>query len=130
MDSKVDLFNGIFSFQGFNIENILSRRSLINHIKEGFMGIYDNSGTVNYISFNSDVFSRRMNDEVLTTFKLRKLSFSYFISNLLLKLSKKYFFNEDDIWYPLTEGKTEYKEFSISRNTDGTPYLEFDKTRD
>jgi len=110
-DDQVDdrpIFNGIFSFEGYNtISNTHDvERHLERKIKEGV----ERTNFVNHISLNEDIFIKnfkitysdhglvRYSSNMFSVFRIENLSFSYFISNLLSFLVKEPIEIESDLW--------------------------------
>jgi len=81
--SEGKIFNGIFSFEGY--DNI-RRYTIERHINDGYRGFLGRN-VVNYISLNSNIFIRKKkrieSQRFFEIFDLENLSFTYFISNLI-----------------------------------------------
>lgn len=101
-DKSSRIFNGVFSFEGYSQNNpnvtLLEERvreSYQNHLtEEQVNGVHANSRDTNYlinhISINKDHFIKHWNSEFnhgeherYSRYRLRNLSFSFFISNLM-----------------------------------------------
>ncbi len=104
------IFNGIFSFEGFNID--MSSSHLIKAIENG-------KGKVNNISIGEDIFIRYWSSlssesngvggvKEYRVYKIHDFSFTYFISNLLEYLDKDRMQERWWFQYPIQEGKEEY----------------------
>lgn len=107
-----DIFNGIFSFEtGFSLENNISQ-SMSEHIK-------NNAGYINNISFGKDFFMKywakgNLSQKILnpnySLYKIKDLSFGYFLSNLIedvykLDAKKKLPKSIKNSLYPIEESK-------------------------
>lgn len=100
-------FVGIFSFDAKYSPNRFE-----NVIKRGIIkGIGDNS-YINHISLNKDIFIKYWpRENLFSVYKIKNLSFSFFISNLIQFMSDQYIENESTLWFP--GGKESEKMFDI-----------------
>jgi hypothetical protein len=116
---RIRFFNGIFSFEGFertsfeNLKNYLVAES--NTLKsESDFKFY----CVNHISFNKDIFYKFWGNDLPQTqkqgciYSLKNLSFSYFISNLMVYLSDSTISN-NNLWFPDDKSLSNKVEFNI-----------------
>jgi hypothetical protein len=107
LDRRFPLFNGIFSFEGFErLNSIGDINELFNQsIAELATQPFLQSFRVNHISFNKDKFykfwgnQQEQNPHFL--YSLPDLSFSFFISNLMDHLSKQSVIQNNFIWFPV-----------------------------
>lgn len=109
-----EIFNGIFSYE--TEINFSYNRPLANSIKNA---LENNYGYINHISLGSDIFIKYWsegnpedNDEVrsFSFYKIEKLSFGYFISNLIETIYRKSRMDDldsglRDFLYPIEQGK-------------------------
>jgi hypothetical protein len=115
--NRSPIFNGVFSFEGFNeINNI----TLGDKIKKGYENIVNDNSIiireykyflVNHICLNNNYFIKSWENTdglSLSQYKLENLSFSYFISNLVITLCESYNDIRPDVWFP--NDKEIYKE--------------------
>ena len=107
--NKNPIFNGIFSYEGFENTNRNNCQNIVNLIKNilyEFMN-EDNEAknyVVNHISLNRDIFIKSWQFEnKLSIYKLRNLSFSYFISNLIYYITDEPIIHERDMWFPINK---------------------------
>jgi len=106
---KNKIFNGIFSFEGYDTpNNNVMRRKVEDKIKHGFERV--KPMFVNHISLNQNIFMKRWNSK-FSVYRLKDLSFSYFISNLIYHVTDKPIENESKMWFP--ENKESRKLFDI-----------------
>lgn len=101
------IFNGIFSYTGYNNNNIeVLLQQNISHINEEFDNIQNSARfKVNHISFNKDWFYKFWPEDNLNSrnniYRIEDLSFAYFISNLMDFLSGNSVFENHDVWFPI-----------------------------
>lgn len=123
------IFNGIFSFN--YTDSLFDQRTRDNNVSEIIINsLKESNGVVNHISFGQDWFikywfnekSPIINDTCETNnfyniYKLTDLSFSYFISNLIEKVSPHD--STDRFWflYPIEGTKEIYRKTTICINT-------------
>lgn len=100
-------FVGIFSFDaGYSPQRFEStiKRNIINGI--------ENECFINHISLNKDIFMKYWPlQQTFSVYKLKELSFSFFISNVILSVTDQYIENELETWFP--EDKERKKLFDI-----------------
>lgn len=106
-----DIFNGIFSY-----ESEMTFNNLPNIIRET---LKEHNGYINHLSFGPNIFVKYWPDgnpvdedkrNCFSFYKLRDLSFGYFISNLIETIhlkSRKQLFSEkfNEFLFPIIEGK-------------------------
>ena len=119
------IFNGIFSYE--YSESLFDNRTSDNNLSEIINNsLKESNGVVNHISFGQDWFIKywfNENDSIINDgcktnnfyniYKLKDLSFSYFISNLIEKVSPKD--STDRFWfmYPIEGTKEIQREKTI-----------------
>ncbi len=97
-----NIFNGIFSFEGYDLENYQLERRIKDKIKRGIK----KNNYLNHISLNEDIFLKFWSDrKIFSVYKLKKLSFSFFISNLIYTIIEKPIRSESEIWFPKNKEK-------------------------
>jgi len=119
------IFNGIFSFEGFeNINTALIEENIIKGYKE--IEIDESikipefkAFLVNHICLNNKYFikswpSRNKTD--ISIYELNNLSFSFFISNLIVTLSKPKYELNTGVWFPENKEIHKIHDFSIDNN--------------
>ena len=105
-----DIFNGIFSFEGSNIntssqrltEALQSSKGIVNHISVG------QNTFINYWSYWSSEGNGVKGVKEYHVYEINEFSFTYFISNLLEYLSKDIMKERWWFQYPISEGKEKY----------------------
>lgn len=107
---EAEIFNGIFVY---NKGNIVNENNISDNLKSA---LKESKGVVNHICLGKDIFIKfwlgnpqRNFSNIYSIYKINKLSFSYFISNLAeqtsgSKLKERWWF-----LYPIKKGKEEYK---------------------
>lgn len=107
------IFNGIFAYDGGNIN--IERENIPQNLKSA---LNNSKGTVNHLCLGEDIFIKFWQDsntqnncsnEYYSTYKIKNLSFSYFISNLIEHVSEKHMPERWWYSYPIKEGKETYK---------------------
>ncbi|MBU1017984.1 hypothetical protein KKA33_03065 [Patescibacteria group bacterium] len=103
--STKPFFNGIFSYEGFTKANASSLKSSLSRSISDFTkeDIYVHLYCVNHVSLNDDLFIRLDKNETPSKYKLyelKKLSFSFFVSNLIYLVTKEYIEHEKALWFP------------------------------
>jgi hypothetical protein len=120
MHREQQIFNGIFSYEGFNDIDELKIKELYS--KGSVKAVSDNKyfqfSRVNHISFNEEWFLKYWEHEVgpgkesMYIYNIDELSFSFFISCLLQHLSSEKVDYENSIWFPkkglVTKDKFKY----------------------
>lgn len=101
-EKKYKIFNGVFSYEGYNN---FDEQSFINKYRRGeneFIGC-DNyeKYLVNHVSFNKDLFLKTWDDEIdrHSVYNIQDLSFPFFISNLMDVLANKSVSRNSFIWF-------------------------------
>lgn len=115
-DKKNMLFNGIFSFEGY--DNLRMDR-IQNHIVDGGgeSGGHASQALfkVNHISVNKDVFYKFWNDQDLQApnfvYAVEDLSFSFFIGNLMDCVIRDSVIKNSNLWFPVDKSFTVVSEF-------------------
>lgn len=114
------IFNGIFSFEGYNDFNI---KTLKQKIKEGYKNLEEvntisdiefKNFLVNHISLNDKYFIKTWPEDQkvnISIYNIPKLSFSYFISNLIFTVIEPDTEIRSEIWFP--ENKEIHKKDEI-----------------
>jgi hypothetical protein len=115
-------FNGLFVYNNEN--RFVSRQGINDNLKEALI---DSRGVVNHISFGKDLFVKywregnpiiQTNEPTYSFYRIMDMSFSYFISNLVTKVSMKNDLN--DVWYrfPINtpNGKEDFNIFNLDLN--------------
>ena len=117
------IFNGIFSFEGYN--TILNKHDVERHLERKIKEGVERTNFVNHISLNEDIFIKNFGHKynvnglpkysynIFSVYKIKDLSFSYFISNLLSFLVKKPFESESDLWFPTDKREYNLKDISL-----------------
>lgn len=100
-------FIGIFSFNGnYRLDRLETR--ITPKILEGI----GEKCFINHFSLNENIFIKQWHrDNLLSVYNIKKLSFSFFISNLIYYVTDEYIENESLIWFP--EDKESGKLFDI-----------------
>ncbi len=108
-----DIFNGIFVYNSGSLVNEGIHENLEKALKAS-------KGLVNHISLGEGLFikfwsanDRNSSRDLYSLYKIKSLSFSYFISNLLEKISKNRLIERWWFLYPIEKGKEEYKILDI-----------------
>ncbi len=108
-----EIFNGIFVYDKRKVK-IKSRET--SHILKS--ALINSKGTVNHLCFGENIFIKfwqdwnscaDFSDGYYSIYKISKLSFSYFISNLVEHISKNQMTERLWFLYPISEGKERYK---------------------
>jgi len=103
-------FNGIFSYSE---SNCIKDRTISTYLCEA---LEMSQGFVNHICLGENIFIKfwqkkeveNENRKVYSIYNIKSLSFSYFISNLIEKISEKKLYNRWWFMYPIEEGKETY----------------------
>jgi len=106
-----EIFNGVFAY---NEGNMVSRDNISNNLESA---LKESKGVVNHICLGKDIFikfwPRGTQNNCLNScysiYKIKELSFSYFISNLAEKTSESKLKERWWFLYPIKNGKEEYK---------------------
>lgn len=107
--SQRSIFNGIFSFEGYNNSNRLE-----DQIKESIKNGIQHRTYLNHISLNKDIFIKYWPDRnSFSVYKIKDLSFSFFISNLIYHIVDKPINDESELWFPIDKEKEKLFEIKI-----------------
>lgn len=106
---KRGIFNGVFSFEGYERLNIFNCEGFSKTIVRAKRAIENEtdfeSYMVNHICLNKDIFYKfwHVNGEYDGSYiyKVEDLSFSFFISNLISYLTYNTVSNNSNLWFPL-----------------------------
>lgn len=106
------LFNGVFSYKGFERLKINNSLTLQNALRNAGDSIANDRNKdkfkVNHISFNKDIFYKHwlQNDPTDGDFlyNIKDLSFSFFISNLISHLQSETVHENSRLWFPVDKG--------------------------
>ena len=119
------LFNGIFSFEGYN--NIINTQDVENRLEEKIKDSEEGTNYVNHLSLNENIFiknfgyrntlSGNYTFNTFSIYNIPNLSFAYFISNLLSFLVKKPIKDESELWFPTEKGEYKLKDIELRTNT-------------
>lgn len=109
LNNKKPLFNGIFSYKGFErlkINNSISvKKALTNAENSVSNDTNKDRFKVNHISFNKDKFYKYWKQEEQSDggylYDIADLSFSFFISNLMAHLKSDTIFENNKLWFPV-----------------------------
>jgi hypothetical protein len=110
------IFNGIFSYEGYdNIDINVEKANIKNIINHFGLNRQNDNYKVNHISINQDILykfwlpgSPYKGGHLLLT---KKLSFSFFISNLMAHLFYSTISDNSHLWFPVN--KKEFKTMEI-----------------
>lgn len=102
------IFNGIFSFEGFSAINESKIKEYYEKGTSNTMDkyVYNQYSRVNHIAFNKNWLLKyweseeAKSHESIFVYKIPELSFSYFISSLLLHLSGNTVLSDSRLWFP------------------------------
>lgn len=108
-NNEKPLFNGIFSYKGFERLKMNNSVSVQNAIRNSENTIRNDqnkdSFKVNHISFNKDKFYKHWNQNDDTDggylYDIKDLSFSFLISNLMAHLKSDTVFSNNRLWFPV-----------------------------
>jgi len=105
-DKKNMIFNGIFSFEGYNDLNMdLIQRHIVDGGMESRSHANQALFKVNHISVNKDVFYKFWNDQPLQepnfVYDVEDLSFSFFIGNLMDCVIRDSVIKNSNLWFPV-----------------------------
>jgi len=105
-----EIFNGIFVYNGGNIVN---NRNISDNLKSA---LKESKGIVNHICLGKDLFvkfcprnTQGNSSNKYSIYRIKDLSFSYFISNLAEQTSESKLKERWWFLYPIPEGKEEYE---------------------
>lgn len=107
------IFNGIFVYNKGNVK--IERENINSNLKSA---LKESKGTVNHLCLGENIFIKfwenlntrnNYSDGHYSTYKIKNISFSYFISNLLEHISKDQMTDRGWFLYPIKEGKEEHK---------------------
>lgn len=108
-----EIFNGVFAYDRGAVE--IEGEEMNDNLKSV---LKDSKGMVNHLCLGEDVFIKfwqnsdaqnNCSDGYYSIYKIKKLSFSYFISNLVEHVSKNRMTERWWFLYPIKKGKEEYK---------------------
>ncbi len=107
--NKKSIFNGIFSYAGYERLKIDNCQTVRNAIRNSENTINNDTNIdifkVNHISFNKDLFYKywNQNDDLDGgyLYRIDDLSFSYLISNLIAHLKSDSVFTNNHLWFPV-----------------------------
>lgn len=111
--SQRSIFNGIFSFEGYN-----NSRSLEEQIKQKIKDGDYHKYHVNHISLNKDIFIKYWPSKIFSVYKIKNLSFSFFISNLMYHIVDTPINNENELWFPIDKEKEKLFDISLGGQND------------
>lgn len=119
------LFNGIFAYEGF--ENIKEHpNSIENSISIPIIECLKNDQVatfyiVNHISLNQNFFLKYWNKprRKFSLYDLEKLSFSYFISNLIYFVTEEYIEHESKLWFSIDKEYEKIYEYNLNNEMMG-----------
>jgi len=103
------IFNGIFVYEKENIT--IESGNITSNLESALI---NSKGTVNHLCLGEDIFIKfwqnphtlnNCSDEHYSTYKIKNISFSYFISNLIEHISKDPMTERSWFLYPIKEGK-------------------------
>lgn len=107
---KARIFNGVFVY---NEGNIVNKNNISNNLKNA---LKESKGNVNHICLGKDIFIKfwpkspqSNSSNRYSIYKIKELSFSYFISNLAEQTSESKLKERWWFLYPIKKGKEEYK---------------------
>lgn len=108
-DKSKNLFNGIFSYSGYERLNINNSQTVQNAIRNSENTIITdpnfNKFKVNHICLNKDKFYKFWNQNEQNDggylYEINDLSFSFFISNLIAHLKSDSVFSNNRLWFPV-----------------------------
>ena len=107
---EAEIFNGIFIY---NKGNIVNENNISDNLKSA---LEESKGVVNHICLGKDIFIKfwlgnpQSNlSNIYSIYKINKLSFSYFISNIAEQTSESKLKERWWFLYPIKKGKEEYK---------------------
>lgn len=112
-----EIFNGVFVY---NKGNMVNDDNISDNLKSA---LEESKGIVNHICLGKDIFikfwptnlqSSHLVNRCYSIYKIKDLSFSYFISNLLEQTSESKLKERWWFLYPIKKGKEEYKIKDIS----------------
>jgi hypothetical protein len=122
---KKYLFNGVFGYEGYNInhQKILTQiQSFISESVKKYMNEQNSEFyLLNHFCFNNKYFLRYWrNEKTYSLYHLKDLSFSFFISNLIYYLTGQTIEHESDLWFPIDKEAWKTHNFLFeSTNRDG-----------
>lgn len=108
-DKSKNLFNGIFSYAGYERLKINNSQTVQNSIRNSEATINTdpnyNKFKVNHISLNKDKFYRFWNQNQHSDggylYEIEDLAFSFLISNLIAHLKSDSVFSNNRLWFPV-----------------------------
>lgn len=104
-----NLFNGVFSYAGYERLKINNSQAVQNSIKNAEASLQNDPNLdkfkVNHISINKDKFYKFWNQKESTDggylYEIDDLSFSFFISNLIAHIKTDSVFSNNNLWFPV-----------------------------
>lgn len=122
-NSKQPIFNGIFSYEGY--ENINTKQDVERHIEDKIKSGVEGINYVNHISLNNKIFLKNFGHRIqeagrdkylfniFSVYKIKDLSFSFFISNLLKLLVGSPIGERFELWFPIDKEEFKLKDISV-----------------
>src|SRR3989338_10337639 len=93
-----NIFNGVFSFDGYEAEVSQS------HISTKIKNSCKRMTFVNHLTLNKNTFIKLWSTKNLfSVYNLQELSFSFFISNLLYHVTDNSILNDSELWFPMNK---------------------------